>query len=236
MNLSEQRRYVRQLLDDTSPKDAPTAYYALFHDPKRSALFTYVNQQGGVQGFVGRFQTGQDLFRPLVTLNCRSTEVSRYLLHQALAPGRPYLLFANLNQLAVVSDELRLENQHILQIYHLDTTRFRSQINVLIVRKRDPNGAPRVEIGSENGRAVAGINWQSPGFAEIYVQADAAAQQRGWEKSVVMALADQLIREGRRPIYLVDAKNDTTRQLAESIGFADTGYRQVFADAMLMAD
>lgn len=234
MSLSEQRHHVRQLLDDTSPKDAPTAYYALFHDPKRSALFTYVDDQGGVQGFVGRFQTGQDLFRPLITLNCRSSEICQYLLHQALTPGRPYLLFANLNQLAIVSDDLRLEHQQILQIYHLDTTRFRAQINVLVVRKRDPSGAPRCEIGNENGRAVAGINWQSPGFAEIYVQADVAAQQRGWEKSVVMALADQLIREGRRPIYLVDAKNDTNRQLAESIGFVDTGYRQVFADAVLI--
>ena len=35
-SIHEQRTLVRRLLDDSSAADAPTAYYALFHDPARS--------------------------------------------------------------------------------------------------------------------------------------------------------------------------------------------------------
>ncbi|MBN2306079.1 MAG: hypothetical protein JXQ72_16470, partial [Anaerolineae bacterium] len=70
MLIYHQREQVRQLVSDGSAADAPTAYYALFHDPARSELFVSVDEQGQTVGFVGRFQTGLDLFRPLVTLHC----------------------------------------------------------------------------------------------------------------------------------------------------------------------
>lgn len=233
MSLSIQRQHVRQLLDDANPADAPTAYYALFHDPARSALFTSVNGSGAVQGFVGRFQTGQDLFRPLVTIRCKATEVARELLQQALVPGRPYIFFASMNQIPIVGDSLTLENQKIFSIYRLDVTRFSPTMNVLAQRKKAANGTPRMEIVAGNGQvvSVAGVNWQSPGFAEIYVNTDPAARERGYGKSVVAALVEQILREGRVPLYLVETRNDSSRELAEGLGFVDTGSRQVYADA-----
>lgn len=230
MTLSEQRRYVRALLDDASPKDAPTAYYALFHDPKRSALYTAIDDRGIPEGFVGVFQTGQDLFRPLVTMGCRSADIAEPLLEQALSPGRPYLFFANINQVPFLSAKVQLENQQVLQIYRLDVARFKPQINVMVVHSRAQNGTPRCEVNSGGLKAVAGVNWQSPGFAEIYVHTDAEARQRGWGKRVLTALTDQLLREGRQPLYLVESRNDVSRELAEGIGYIDTGYRQVYAD------
>lgn len=230
MSLSEQRRYVRTLLDDTSPKDAPTAYYALFHDPRRSVLYTTTNERGQAEGFVGVFQTGQDLFRPLVTMFCKHSEAADVLLEQALTPNRPYIFFANLNQIPCLGEQVQLENQQILQIYRLDIARFKPHLNVTVVHSRSQNGTPRCEVNAGGLRAVAGVNWQSPGFAEIYVHTDPDAQQRGWGKRVVMALTDQILREGRQPIYLVEARNEASHQLAQSIGYVDTGYRQVYAD------
>ena len=68
-SLREQRTLASKLLDASNPVDAPTAYYTLYHDQARSALFVR-GERASVQGFVGRFQTGIDLFRPLVTLRC----------------------------------------------------------------------------------------------------------------------------------------------------------------------
>ncbi|MBI5929994.1 MAG: GNAT family N-acetyltransferase [Chloroflexi bacterium] len=234
MSLSIQRQHVRQLVDDANPTDAPTAYYALFHDPARSALFTSVNSSGAAQGFVGRFQTGQDLFRPLVTMRCKTPEVAHELLQQALMPGRPYIFFVNINQLPIVGDSLKLDNQKIFSIYRLDVTRFNPIMNVLVQRKKAANGTPRSEIVAGNGQvvSVAGVNWQSPGFAEIYVNTDPAARERGYGKSVVAALIEQILREGRLPLYLVETRNDPSRELAEGLGFVDTGSRQVYADAV----
>ena len=89
MSIHEHRQQVRRLLDDSSPTDAPTAYYALFHPAARSALVTRVNGDGRVQGFLGRFQTGIDLFRPLITLACRDAEIAADLMAEALTVGRP---------------------------------------------------------------------------------------------------------------------------------------------------
>lgn len=232
MTLTEHRRYVRQLIDDTNPKDAPIAYFALFHDPRRSSLLTSLGEDNRVEGFVGVFQTGQDLFRPLVTMVCRTPDIARKLLRKSLTPGRPYIFFANLNQLPLLSEEMQLENQQILQTLRLDSTRFRPQINVLVERKQSHDGLPRCEINMGRYQAVAGVNWQSPGFAEVYVKTDAEVRGRGWGKHVLIAITDEVLRSGRQPIYLVHTDNPVSRQLAEGIGYTDTGYRHVYADAV----
>ncbi len=234
MSLSEHRRYARQLLDDTSPKDAPTAYYMLFHDPNRSTLYTFFDEHGRTEGAVGVFQTGQDLFRPLVTMVCRNVQIAQRLLHKALIVGRPYIFFANINQLPLVSEDLQLTEQRILQIYNLDSRRFQPQINVMVERKTSANGSPRCEINLGSYQAVAGVNWQSPGFAEVYVYTDPEVRGRGWGRHVLVALTDEILRSGRQPIYLVEAENHASRQLAESVGYIDTGYRQVYADAVFV--
>jgi hypothetical protein len=235
-SIHEQRRLVRRLLDDTSPGDAPTAYYALFHDPARSVLFTQVDDAGRVTGFVGRFQTGIDLFRPLVTLACWDAASAADLLSQALAPGRPYILFANVSQLPLVGGSLRIDSQRILQIHRLDLGRFEHEVNVLVRCEKAHDGTPRCLIGSRDVMAVAGVNWTSPAFAEVYVHTDAPARQRGWGKSVASAVTQAVLAGGRIPIYLVEPENDASRRLAESLGYVDTGARQVYADVVYLGN
>jgi hypothetical protein len=232
--LREQRSLLHALLDDANPVDAPTAYYALYHDPARSSLFVSRDTGGMATGFVGRFQTGIDLFRPLVTLRCPDADTAADLLAEALVPGRPYLLFSNLNQLALTGGSLEISNERILLVYVLDRARFKPEINVLVKVSLGPGNTPRAEIKQRSGRAVASANWQSPGFTELYVDVDSEAQQKGWGRSVLLACAGAALAGGRLPIYLVEPGNTASVRLAESAGFTDTGARHIFADALYM--
>ena len=227
------RKHIRALIDDSSPVDSPTAYYALFHPIDRSALFTAHTVTGEVAGFAGRFQTGADLFRPLVTLKCVQVAVAADLLNQTLIVGRPYILFANLNQLPMVGGSMQIENQRILRIFTVDPSRFKPVINIMVERYSGPDGLPRCLVKSEDKTlAAAGTNWKSPGFAEIYVQTEPQARQRGWGRSVVSSLTAWLLQDGIRPIYLVENDNTASRDLIESLGYFDTGSRQVYADVI----
>jgi GNAT superfamily N-acetyltransferase len=229
------RRKIHNLLDDSNPSDAPTAYYALFHPAARSELFLHEDRTGTVRGFVGRFQTGVDLFRPLVTLKCATPEIAADLLSQALTVGRPYILFAGLNQLSMVGGSLQIDVQRIMRIYIIDPTRFRPQMNVLVQRIIAQDGKPRYEIRSgDRVVSTAGINWKSPAFAEIYVQTDPAARRQGLGQGVASALTSDLLKDGIRAMYLVENGNEASVELAESLGFVDTGSRQVYADTVYL--
>lgn len=234
MPLSQQRTSIQSLVDTTSPADASTAYYALYHDQSRSNLFIHTDAQHKAIGFVGRFQTGLDLFRPVICMRCWQAEVAADLLADALIVGRPYILFSNLNQLPFVGGSLQITNERILSIYALDPARFKPIINVMVVQKTAPDGTPRAEINSNGLKAAAGVNWQSPGFAEIYVHTEGEARQRGWGTSVVAACTERILRSGRVPIYLVEPNNEPSVKLASSLGYIDTGARQVLADAMYL--
>jgi hypothetical protein len=234
ITLLEQRRLVTPLLDTSSPADAPTAYYALYHNPARSALFVRTDNTGAAVGFVGRFQTGLDLFRPVIVMRCWSPEIAADLLAEALVVGRPYVLFSNLNQLSLTGGSLQISDERILLIYALDSARFKPEINVLVTLKTAPDGTPRATIQSNEVRAVAGANWQSPGFVELYVHVDPEARQKGWGRSVAIACVERVLAGGRLPIYLVEPGNGASIRLAESIGFRDTGARQIFADAVYL--
>lgn len=230
--IHDQRRLVRQLIDDASPSDAPTAYYALFHPADRSTLVTRADDEGRALGFAGRFRTGLDLFRPLVTLSCRGASVAADLLAETMQPGHPYILFANLNQLPFVGGSVRIVQEQVLNIYRLEIARFQPEINVLVQCSENGGDHPRCRIESGGYQAVAGLNWQSPAFAEIYVQTDPEVRQRGWGRSVVSAISEVVVRGGRVPIYLVERENVASRKLAESLGYVDTGARQVYADVV----
>lgn len=232
VSIHAQRTQVRRLLNDSSPADAPTAYYALFHDPARSALFTHADEKGRVTGFVAVCQTGIDLFRPLLTLQCPDAESAAALLGQALTPGRPYILFARVNQLPLVSDVLRLDSHRILHILRLDPRRFQPVINVLARHETAHDGTPRCVIESGGAQAVAGVNWQSPAFAEIFVHTDPALRERGLGTSVAAGVTQAVLESGRIPLYLVEDGNDPSRRIAESLGYVDTGVRQVYADVV----
>jgi predicted GNAT family acetyltransferase len=81
---------------------------------------------------------------------------------------------------------------------------------------------------------VAGVNWQSPAFAELYVHTDATVRQRGWGESVASVVTQAVLASGRTPLYLVESDNDPSRALAQKLGYVDTGARQVYADVVYL--
>lgn len=230
--IETQRSQIRRLLDESSPADAPTAYYALFHAAARSRLAVSHNGAGLATGFVGVFQTGFDLFRPLITLRCPDAPTAAELCAAVLTPARPYLFFAAITQLAAISGVLLLEGQRVLHIYKLDPHRFRPEINVLVQTRLGADGMPRAVIESAGGQALAGVNWQSPAFAEVFVQVAPALRERGFGQSVVAAVTQAVLASGRIPLYLVEPDNNASRALAEKLGYVDTGARQVYANAV----
>lgn len=235
MLIHEARQIIsRYLLDDSSIVDAPTAYYALYHDARRSELRVKLRPSGRADGFAGRFQTGYDLFRPLVTMRCRTPDTAADLLAELLIPGRPYLFFAGNHQLPYLGGSFALQTQRLMRIYYLESKRFRPGINVMVVEKPTPGGLPRFEIQSGGLTAVAGINWQSPGFAEVYVHTDPGARKRGWGQAVVTACTEYILRRGRLPLYLVEADNEESLALAEAVGYVDSGAQQVYAEGVYL--
>ena len=156
--------------------------------------------------------------------------VAADLLAEALIVERPYILFCLMNQYILVGGSLEISNERILSIYALNRAHFKAEMNVLVTLGKTPQGAPRAMIEANQQRAVAGVNWQSPGFAEVYVDVDPQVRQKGWGRSVLVACSERVLAGGRQPIYLVEPSNTASVRLAESAGFVDTGARQVFAD------
>ena len=93
-SVNEQRAHIASLLDTNSPADAPTSYYALYHNPSRSNLFVKYNDEKRAIGFVGRFQTGVDLFRPVIVMRCWQPEVAADLMAEAFALNAFYFAIA----------------------------------------------------------------------------------------------------------------------------------------------
>jgi GNAT superfamily N-acetyltransferase len=191
----------------------------------------------GVQdGFVGRFQTGIDLFRPLVAMHCFAPEPAANLLSEVLIPGRSYIFFASLSQLPFVGGSLALSHERVLSIYALDPARFVSEINVTVLNKAAPDGTPRCEIAPPPGKtepiAVAGVNWQSPGFAELYVHTHSEFRGHNYGQRVLARCTERVLQSGRIPLYLVEPNNEPSVKLALKLGYVDSGARQVMADAV----
>ncbi len=233
MTLKQLRESARALLNEFDAADGLASYYALYHDPKRTMLSVYHGPGGQPEGFLVNCQTGFDLFRPLVTLRVRGVDAIPYLIQDGLTAGRPYLL--------VVPEHLveRLENYAILSepirnmILRLEPGQFKPKMNVLVTYHTAPDGSPRTEIrvGEKIG-AMAGVNWRSPIFAEIYVQVQPYHRGRGWGQAVVSGLIAELLKMGVTPLYHVDETNTSSRELANRLGFVDTGAREIVSQAV----
>jgi len=231
-DLGELRRKVRTMLDLTTPRDGLAAYYALYHDPARTRL--WVAERGlRVEGFLALCQTGWDLFRLFGVLRARRSDVAMALLQRVLQPAgttvrRPYYLVTTPDLLGVAEEALEVEKVSLNRIYSLDLQRYSPQINVLVTPAQAASGAPRFVIRSQEGQIVAeaGINWQSPHFAEVYVQTAPEAQRRGWGKAVLDSCIAWILRGGTLPLYVVAEGNETSLRLAESVGFVDSGARE----------
>ncbi len=228
--LNTLRQSVRDLLNEFDAADGLAAYYALHHDPARTALFIHRDSSGQIGGFLARCQTGFDLFRPLVTLRVRGEGAIAPLLEEGLLAGRPYLLVLPSSLAERVLPGLAVGEVTRSRIYRLDPRRHRPEVNVMVTIRPDRDGNPRAEVRS-GGEVVAaaGVNWRSPIFAELYVTVAPEQRERGWGRAVVNAVVAELLRSRITPLYSAAEDNDASQALAESAGFVDTGAREVVA-------
>jgi ribosomal protein S18 acetylase RimI-like enzyme len=231
------RAGLRPLLDERSEADALAVYYAFHHPDDRTELFVHGEDAGRTDGFLVRARTGLDLFRPLVTFRAKTEDAARALFREGLLPGRPVYLTVPIELAGWANKYLVVTEAELNLIYRLDARRHRPEINVLVLHSAGPDGTPRCEIRSgERVGAAAGVNWQSPRFAEVFVHTDPAARGRGWGRAVVSAVAGRLIEAGRIPLYIVAESNAASIRVAEAVGFEDTGLREYVGYAARVSD
>jgi RimJ/RimL family protein N-acetyltransferase len=233
--LNEKRRMVRPLLSPADPGDALTSYYALWHDARRTQLTLHQDQQGRVTGFVAVCQTGVDLFRPLVTLRAPDNLIAGELLHAALTPERVYQVVVPVGQAAFIREHMDVKRSTLNRIHLLDPAGFQPVLNVLVQPKTAADGTARFEIRSQaKVAAMAGTNWRSPTFAEVYVYVHPQGRGRGWGKSVVSACCAHLFEERLRPLYMVEEGNEASQRIAEALGFVDSERLEFSSDSALL--
>lgn len=234
-----QRDLLRPVLDDHSPADALAVYYALYHDTNRTAIFLYPEpaDAAGTSGFLVRAQTGQDLFRPLVTYRAPSPEVALKLFREGLQAGRPYYFTVPLDLAGQVNKHLRVSDPAIHRVYQLAWEHYQPIINVFVTRVTAPDGLSRYEVRrGDRAYASAGVNWHSPRYAELYVYVDPSVRGRGWGKSVVASATGELLNAGLIPLYVVAEDNLASIRTAEAVGYVDTGLREYVCEAVRLGD
>jgi len=237
--LDQLRSAIRPLLSEQSTADALAAYYALYHPADRTELFVQPVEPGvgPARGFLVRARTGMDLFRPLVTGRLYDDETARALFERGLVPGRPAYLTLLEHEAHWAHKYLQISDAELHRIYRFAPEKYKSEINVLVVTTSGADGLPHCEIrASDRSGAVAGINWQSPRYAEVYVYTDPAVRGRGWGKAVVGALVSLILKSGRLPLYVVAESNEYSIRLAEAVGFVDTDQREFVGQAVRIAN
>jgi hypothetical protein len=236
-SLSKLRQEIRPLINERLPADAMAAYYAFYHTDARTQLIVHKSDAGQATGYVAKCGTGMDLFRPLVTMRLPpgDLDAGRQLVNRALPEGSTIILYApyQYEPLLKAMFDFETGEQHSLLV--LDSSRFEPIINVLVTQATSPNGLPRFVIRSQSDpgqvAAAAGINWQTRYFAEISVNTIASERRQGWGRSVVAAMINYLLQTDRTPLYVCSKNNQASLQLAESVGFRDTGWRVIFTPA-----
>jgi hypothetical protein len=221
--MNDEQRRIAYLLSLTSPEDALTAYYALYH--QRTQLFTH--GQGDVVGFLAVCQTAHDLFTPLVVMRSTSDDVLAALLSDHLDEGREYLFAAKEQRASLLNRCLITWDEHYNLIYTADEKSFQPDSRHSVEKVVKEDRFPRFEIkDGEEVIAKAGANWRSPYFAEVGVWTQEGRRGRGLAKSVVSACTAELLKEGVKPLYIVVEGNTASLRVCEALGYHFSGCRE----------
>ncbi len=235
--LTESRQAINHLLNERAPADALASYYAFYHPDHRTRLILQKNEAGRATGYVASSGTGMDLFRPFVTLRLppNDLDAGHELVSRALPSGSAIILFAPINYGPLLSALLDIDTMEEHRLLVLDQSRFEPVINVLVTQATAPDGLPRFVIRSQKDpgqvAAAAGLNWQTRYFAEISVHTVPGERRQGWGRSVVAAMIHQILQTGRTPLYISGERNKASLQLAQNLGFRDSGRRMIFSPA-----
>jgi GNAT superfamily N-acetyltransferase len=242
MTLAETRRAIRSLLDEREPADALAVHYAYYFPEAKTQIIAYPADAGPGQatGYVAFSRTGVDLFRPFVTLRLPIEEMNACVevIYSAMQPGTQVILQSPAAYFPFLQALFDIQTVTHLQLYVLNRERFEPIINVLVNEAAAHNELPRFIIRHNEGDgldvvASAGLNWQTPLFAEVAVSVDPHYQRRGWGRSVLAAMVQHLISTGRAPLYTVSADNQASIELARSVGFEDSRVRNIMIQAVL---
>jgi GNAT superfamily N-acetyltransferase len=236
--LNDRRRAIRHLIDEREPVDALADYYAFHHPDFRTQLVTHRPDTAWAMGYVCLSRTGFDLFRPFVTMRLPwgDMEASRSLLTRSLPEGLPVILSVPALYMPLIHAICDVQTADEMALLALDRGRFEPIINVLVTSERTARDLPRYVIHRDDEiAAAAGINWQTTYFADISVRTNPQHRRQGWGRSVVAALAQYIVSKRRTPLYTVSVTNEASMQLAETVGFVDTGHREVLVECALRA-
>jgi hypothetical protein len=236
MNTSDKRQAIRALLNEREAADALASYYAFYHPDPRTHLTLHKNEAGRATGYIAISGTGIDLFRPLVTMRLPADMDAGYeLLARALPGGSAAIFYAPMRYSPLLHALFDLETTEEHHLLILEQNRFEPVINVLVTTATAPDGLPRFVIRSQQDPgqvvAAAGVNWQTPYFAEISVHTVADERRQGWGRSVAAAMVQHLLQSGRTPLYVSGQSNHASLNLAQGLGFRDSGHRVIFSPA-----
>lgn len=238
MALTQQRRAIAHLLDETNPADGMATYFAFYHPDKRTILRPFPYAAIRAEGYVALCRTGMDLFRPFVTLRLpiQDMQTSADIIYEAIDPGMAVILNSPARYAPLLHALFDIQTEEHLKLYQLRPSHFQPTINVLVTQDKSANGLPRFAIRDRQNDVIgasATLNWQTDNFAEIGVNTHPDFRRRGWGRSVVSAMANYLLENGRIPLYVVAQNNQVSVQLAERVGFTDSGSREIMIQAIL---
>lgn len=231
------RQAIRHLIDERQPGDALADYYAYYHPEQRTQIVVYPPQAARAQGYVAMSRTALDLFRPFVTMRLPidNHPACWELVSSALPPETPTILYAPADYGPLLRAFFDIESEDHLQVLVLDRGRYEPIINVLVTQAEGSNGLPRFLIRSTHDRSeiltASSLNWQTDYFAEISVFTAPEQRRQGRGRSVVAAMCQYLLENGRTPLYAVSRSNLASLRLAESTGFVDLGIRRLLLQA-----
>jgi RimJ/RimL family protein N-acetyltransferase len=237
MDLIQRRRAIQHLLSD-EPADAAASYYAFHHPEGKSSVLPYPAETERAEGFVTFSRTGLDLFRPLVTMRLpiADLETSAEVIYNAMQPETAVIIQAPADYLPLLQALFDVQTIEQFQLYTLNYSRFEPVISVLVTQTTGPNGLPRFVVRSQQDDRViasAGINWQSPDYASLSVNTDAAHRRQGLGVSVLSAIVGFVLDNGRSPLYEVAATNTSSQSLARQAHFTNCGADKVLLQATL---
>ena len=250
MDIEEKRKSVLPLLNKKLPYDAQETYYAFHHPEDKTTLFISHDEDGLCTGYTCLSMTGVDLFRPLVTMRLPILPDSGHvdyslaseLLHQSMQPGMPVIISAPEEYFPLLASQFEISAEQKLKRFVLKRDLYKPLVNVLVRQEESYNKLPRFIVRTPRERnerksgeivASAGLNWQSPNFADIYVHTKNEYRRQGLGRSVVAAVVRSVLENGQLPIYTVQEDNLASIQLAQAIGFVDTGQKLMLIEGAL---
>jgi predicted GNAT family acetyltransferase len=170
-------------------------------------------------------------------LPIQDLQKSADIIYDAIDVGTAVILQSPTEYAPLLQALFDIQTEETLKIFQLNQKLYEPTINVFVTQDESPtNDLPRFIIRNRDNNEIvasASLNWQTKSYAEIAVFTHPDFRRRGWGRSVVSSMVNYILANGRIPLYTASQSNIPSRQLAERVGFMDTGHRQTLIQAIL---